>query len=102
MAKKAVRRSAKPEERPVLITTIHRGVFFGYATITDGDVVKLRAGRNCVYWPVAQKGFIGLAANGPCVGSRIGPAADIELRGVTSVSEVTPEAVKRWEAFPWS
>jgi hypothetical protein len=44
---------------------------------------------------------MGLAATGPTVNCRIGPAADIELRNITSVSDVTPEAVKRWEAAPW-
>jgi hypothetical protein len=85
----------------VLVTTEFRGVFFGYATDTSGDTIKLRAGRNCIYWPTEQKGFLGLAANGPCKGCRVGPPADIELRKVTSVSEVTPEAVAKWEAGPW-
>lgn len=89
-------------ERPVLVTTEYRGVFFGYASDTSGDVVRLRAARNCLYWPAQQKGFLGLAADGPCDGARVGPAADIELRRVTAVIEVTPEAVARWEAAPWS
>lgn len=88
-------------ERAVLVTTSYRGVFFGYATDTSGETVKLRAGRNCVYWPAEQKGFLGLASEGPLSGARIGPPADIELRGVTSVAEVTAEAAKRWEASPW-
>jgi len=87
--------------RPVLVTTVHRGVFFGYATDTDGDTIKLKDCRNCVYWPTEQKGFVGLAANGPEKNARVGPKADIEVRNVTSVSEVTPEAAKRWESAPW-
>lgn len=94
MAKKAT-------ERPVLVTTSYRGVFFGYATDTSGETIKLRAGRNCVYWPREQKGFVGLAAHGPCSGARIGPPADMELRSVTAVVEVGPEAAARWEAQPW-
>jgi hypothetical protein len=39
---------------------------------------------------------------GPVNGSRIGPAADISLRGITSVIECTPEAVQAWEHAPWS
>lgn len=89
-------------ERAVLVTTAHRGVFFGYATHTDGATIKLRAARNCIYWPVEQKGFLGLAATGPVRGSRIGPAADIELRDITCVAEVTDDAVKAWERAPWS
>lgn len=89
------------KERPVLVTTAHRGVFFGYATDTDGDTVFLRAGRNCLYWTADVKGFIGLASHGPSPSCRVGPPADITLRAITAVVEVTPEAVKRWEAQPW-
>ncbi len=90
------------KERPVLVTTSYRGVFFGYADETGGDTIKLRRARNCIYWPPEQKGFLGLAAQGPLDGARVGPAADIELRGITSVTDVTPEAVARWEQAPWA
>ena len=89
-------------ERAVLVTTSHRGVFFGYAIDTDGAIIKLRAARNCLYWPSTQKGFIGLAAVGPVSGARIGPSADLELRDITSVVVCTPEAVVAWEKAPWS
>ena len=92
----------KETERAVLVTTSYRGVFFGYATSTDGETIKLRAARNCIYWPREQKGFLGLATVGPLSGARIGPAADIELRGITCVAECTPEAVASWEKAPWS
>jgi hypothetical protein len=88
--------------RPVLVTTAHCGVFFGYAENTDGDTIKLKRARNCIYWPVTVKGFLGLAAVGPLEGSRIGPAADIELRNITCVTECTAAAVAAWEAAPWS
>lgn len=89
-------------ERAVLVTTEHRGVFFGYTEETDGEVIKLRAARNCLYWPSEQKGVLGLANAGPVPGCRIGPAADIELRKITCVAACTPEATKRWEEAPWS
>lgn len=89
-------------ERPVLVTTVHRGVFFGYATETDGVTIKLKRARNCIYWPVGNKGFIGLAAMGPQKGARVGPAADIELRDITCVAECSPEAVAAWEGAPWT
>ena len=92
----------KQTERPVLVTTAHRGVFFGYAAVTDGGTIRLRAARNCIYWPAENKGFLGLAANGPARGAKVGPAADIELRDITCVAECTPEAVKAWEAAPWN
>lgn len=87
--------------RPVLVTTAHRGVFFGYAENTDGDTIKLSRGRNCIYWPPSNKGFLGLASDGPAKGARVGPAADIELRNITSVSECTEAAVAAWESAPW-
>lgn len=95
-------RKGKAQERAVLVTTEHRGVFFGYAMEISGDTISLRAARNCLYWPSEQKGFLGLANAGPVSGCRIGPAADIELRKITCVASCTPEAIKRWEEAPWS
>ena len=89
------------KERPVLVTTSYRGVFFGYATDTSGETIKLRAARNCVYWAASNKGFLGLCGKGPNKDCRIGPPADIELRGITCVAEVSPGAADAWEAAPW-
>lgn len=89
-------------ERYVLVTTEHRGVFAGFASDTSGDAIKLRQARNCVYWASSLKGFLGLASAGPDSNCKIGPAADIELRKITSVVEVTPEAQAKWESAPWS
>lgn len=88
-------------ERAVLVTTQHRGVFFGYATNTDGNVIKMRAARNCLYWDRTVKGFLGLASTGPIGDSRVGPPADIELRDITCIAQVSDEAVKIWESAPW-
>lgn len=85
-------------ERPVIVTTEFRGVFFGYAGDTSGDTVRLSRARNAIYWSAKTGGFMGLAESGPGKGSRIGARADIELRKVTAVLEMTPEAVKAWEA----
>ena len=90
-----------PSGRPVLVTTVHRGVFFGYADKTDGETITLKRSRLAVYWSADCKGFMGLAANGPSSGCRIGPAADIELRNITAVVAVTPEAEAKWIAAPW-
>ena len=92
------------ERNAVLVTTIHRGVFFGYAS---GDVKKdsitIKEARNCIYWSSDVKGFLGLASNGPTSSCRIGPKVpSIKLLGVTAVVEVTPEAVEKWEKSPWS
>ena len=84
--------------RPVLVTTEFRGVFFGYAENTSGDQITLTNARNCIYWPSANGGFGGLASEGPAKGARIGARVDkLDLRKITSVSEVTEKAVKAWE-----
>lgn len=90
------------KERAVVVTTVHRGVFFGYTAETGGETIHLRAARCCIYWPAANKGFLGLAGDGPLGGAKIGPAADIELRGITCVAECTPQAVEAWEKAPWA
>jgi hypothetical protein len=89
-------------ERAVLVTTTHRGVFFGYATDTDGATIKMRAARNCIWWSADMRGFLGLASTGPNRGCKIGPAANIELHDITCVAECSPEAVVAWESAPWN
>lgn len=93
-------KTAVKKERFVLVTTEFRGVFAGYAKDTTGDVISLRGGRNCIYWHQSIGGFAGLAAVGPNSQCRIGAAADIELRKITSVSEVTPAAESAWLTAP--
>jgi hypothetical protein len=102
--KKTTKKAAakKVAGRPVIVTTAHRGVFFGYATDVDGETISLKRARLCVYWSADVKGFMGLASGGPTSGCRIGPPADITLRSITAVLSVTPEAVKAWESAPWS
>ena len=97
----APKTATEQPERAVLVTTEFRGVFFGYATDTSGDVIKLRSARNAVFWPPENKGFLGLAGMGPLNGARIGPPADIELRKITCVAECTAPAIAAWEAAPW-
>lgn len=97
----------KSKELAVLITTVHRGVFFGYTSEKPQDIitskqVSLRSARNCIYWPVSQHGFIGLASEGPHNGAKVGPSADISLADVTSCALCTEAAVKAWELAPWN
>lgn len=95
--------SKKVQERPVLVTTAHRGVFFGYAIKTDGETIELKRSRLCVYWSADVRGFMGLAAHGPSAKCRIGPEVkEIELRNITGVFGVHAEAVAKWEAAPWA
>lgn len=84
-------------ERPVIVTTEHRGVFFGYATDTAGDVIQLKRARMAIYWNT-KHGIFELAEVGPNSGSKISARADIEVRKITSVMEVSADAVSKWEA----
>ena len=98
--KKATNRKPSTKERAVLVTTEHRGVFFGYATATDGDTIALRSMRNCIYWSKDVGGFLGLAERGPSASCRIGARANAVLRSITCVAECTPAAAAAWEAAP--
>ena len=90
--------------KPVLVTTKHRGVFFGYLNgEATQDTLTLSKARNCIYWDTETKGFLGLAVTGPRSGCRVGPAVDeLTLYDVTSIVGCTDDAVKAWEAAPWS
>lgn len=88
---------------PVVVTTDRRLVVFGWAapgTDFTAPTIRIEGARNCLKWSKTIGGFLGLAAFGPnelCnVGARV--PGGLTLRGVTSVSECTPDAVKRWEA----
>lgn len=91
--------SGRPKGRPVLVTTEYRGVFFGWAEDPTGDTITLTNARNAIYWSAKTGGFLGLASEGPGTGSRIGAVVcRIELRKITSVSEMSDAAVSAWEA----
>lgn len=95
----------KTAARPVLVTTSHRGVFFGYLVgEATKEKVVIASARNVVYWDAATKGFLGLASIGPTAGCRVGPPAGDEstVFDITGVFGCTPEATKAFEAAPWS
>lgn len=83
--------------RPVIVTTEHRGVFFGYATNTSGDRINLKRARMAIRFGTTR-GLMELAETGPTAQSRISARADLELRKITAVFECTPDAVAKWEA----
>ncbi len=91
-------------KKPVIVTTEHRGVFFGYVE-NDSELpisVELSGVRNCVYWSQQTKGVLGLAAKGPNSDCRIGPKIpDAKIWKVTGVFACTPEATEAWEQGPW-
>lgn len=86
------------KSRPVIVCTEYRGVFFGYAEDTSEDVIELKSARMAIYWGTT-KGVMELAEVGPNSKSRISSKADIELRKVTAVFEVTDKALKAWESI---
>ena len=87
----------KTKERPVIVTTEHRGVFYGLASDTTGTTVQLRGARMAISFGTTR-GVMELAETGPTNRSKISARADIEVRKVTAVFEVTDEAAKKWEA----
>lgn len=93
----------RSELKPLVVTTQHRGVFFGFGIPTDAPTIRLEQARMCVYWDAQVAGVVGLAAKGPNSKCRVtGAAPSITLRDVTSVMETTLEAQESWEKEPWS
>lgn len=96
------------DQRPIVICTAKRGVFFGYSDETGDAIiargnVTLRSARMCMYWSAETKGVLGLAGIGPQKGSRIGPRVpELTCESVTAVIACSPEAAKTWESGPWS
>lgn len=87
--------------KSVLITTQHRGVFFGQVP-DDQDLaartMALKGARCAIYWGTT-KGVAELAETGPTSKSRIGAPCDLEaIHDITAVWAVTEEAAKKWLA----
>jgi len=87
--------------KAVLITTEHRGVFFGY-TEEDADLTKttlsLKDAKMAIRWRT-KKGIAELAEKGPNSNSLIGAKADVPvIHKVTAVFLVTKEAEEKWIA----
>jgi hypothetical protein len=93
----AARRTATLTHRPVIICTEFKGVFFGYASDTTGVNVMLKGARMAIYWG-GNRGVLRLAEVGPQTGDRISARADMDIRKITAVMEVTEAAAKAWEA----
>jgi len=92
----------------VLVTTSHRGVFFGYRPAAEADLipsdhtVRLTDARIIIYWSPGTHGVLGLASTGPADGSRISaPVPAITLTDVTSVSICSATATERMESTQW-
>ena len=93
------------KKRAVVVTTAHKGVFFGYTSTSqpkEKDSISLDKARMCVYWSADIKGVMGLASSGPSSSCKIGPAVpSVTLHSVTAVIDTTEEAVAAWEKSPW-
>lgn len=91
----------------VVVTTEHRGVFFGRLEerheIHQKLHVRLSEARNILFWSRDTRGFLGLASIGPAKGSRVGPKVDtLELRDVTSIAVASDAARDAFEEERWS
>ena len=87
--------------KAILVTTQHRGVFFGLVP-DDQDVnsrtMALTDARCAIRWGTTA-GVAQLAATGPTANSRIGVKADIPaLHDITAVWAVTDKARAAWES----
>ena len=90
------------QKKALVVTTEHKGVFFGYGTPTDKKVIKITKARMCVYWDSSLHGVMGLASQGPNEQCRISPAVPVlTVQDITGIMEVSKEAIKKWEAEPW-
>ena len=89
---------------PVVVTTAHRGVFFGFlAGGRTAKVVDLASAQMCVYWSGDVRGVLGLASHGPSPDCKVTrPVPRITLQDVTAVMDATAEAVVAWQGRPWS
>lgn len=85
----------------VIVTTEHRGVFYGYVRAHEdlsARTLSLRQARMAIRWGTT-KGIGELARSGPTSESLIGDAADMPaIHDVTAVFMVTAAARSAWEA----
>jgi hypothetical protein len=89
--------NANQDGRPVIVCTEFRGVFYGYAHDTSGDRIALKRARMAIRFGTTR-GVMELAETGPTSQSKISARApEIEVRKVTAVFNVTPEAAAKWE-----
>ena len=86
--------------KPVLVTTLHRGVFAGL--IGDEQDLAARSmplseARMAIYWGTTR-GVMELAETGPTKISKISAVADIPmLHDVTAIFTITEEAWRQWQ-----
>ncbi len=92
------------KKRPVVVTTEHKGVFFGYCSAEDTEArtVTITEAQMCVYWSADVQGVVGLAVTGPSKSCKVTlPAPKLTLTGTTAVMDTTEDAAKAWKERPW-
>lgn len=91
--------------RFVVVTTEHRGVFFGYLEAKNNHAperVTLAHCQMCVSWSSSVRGVVGLASAGPNNECRVtDPATSAEIWKITGIFDCSDNAVSNWEAKPW-
>lgn len=90
------------QERLVVVLTEFKEIFCGWTLDTSTDAINLRQARQACYYSADTHGLLGLAVTGPAKGSKVGPAADIEVRKVVNIIECTPEAGEAWRVAQWA
>ena len=94
---------AMSDKIALLVTTKHKGVFFGYGQPGGQETIRLERARMCVYWSKDMRGVLGLASQGPSRTCRVGPEVPaITLRDVTAIVECTPVAEEQWRKSLWA
>lgn len=93
--------TGKNKERLVVVLTEFKEIFCGFTHDTSGDKINLRNARQAIYFSESTHGLLGLAVTGPGKGSKIGPAANIEVRRIVNVIECSLAAVEAWEKADW-
>lgn len=101
-------KSPKSKERYVIVGNQSYGLYCGFVSATDEEIietksVRMRECRHVCRWYGKTGGITSLAASGPCgpnaSQSRIGaPAPSALLTGVVNVLDCTPEAKARLDA----
>lgn len=98
--------SDEKKPRAVLVTTAHRGVFFGFTTddpktALKSKIIEISQCRMIVHWSRDVRGVLGLAASGPTLGCRITKPCDAFLENVTGIFVCTPESITNFGRSPW-
>lgn len=88
------------EMKSILVTTQHRGVFYGEVP-DDQDMtattMALKEARCAIRW-ATEDGVAELASEGPNKNSKVGATADLEaLHDITAVWAVTDKAREQWK-----